>query len=115
MLVVFSAPIVPVFQIISIAVYTAGTMVEALCVIKGKVQRVGFRAYAESEAKDGGVTGWIENRPDGTVAVLVQGMPDAVRYFIEVLHEGSVLAEVSEVAVEWRSPQQLFDDFVVKY
>jgi len=88
---------------------------EALCVIVGNVQQVGFRAYAESEAKACGVTGWIANKEDGTVEALVQGSPEQVKFFIEVLHEGSVLANVTNVAVEWRSPQQLFTDFVVKY
>jgi len=88
---------------------------EAICVVKGKVQKVGYRDYAQSEAKVYEVAGWIKNKNDGTGEVLVQGTPEAVKYFIEVLHEGSVLAEVTEVAVEWRSPQQLFTDFVVKY
>lgn len=88
---------------------------EAFCKITGKVQRVGFRAYAEGEAKVCGVTGWIENQADGTVHTVVQGTPDSIKYFIEVLHEGSVLAEVTDVGVEWCSPQQLFTDFVVKY
>jgi len=88
---------------------------EAICIVTGNVQRVGYRDYAQSEAKKCEVTGWIKNQEDGTVKVLIQGTPDAVKYFIEVLHEGSVLAEVTEVAVEWRSPQQLFTDFVVKY
>ena len=88
---------------------------EAICIVKGSVQRVGYRDYAQSEAKECEVAGWIKNRKDGTVEVLIQGTPDAVKFFIEVLHEGSVLAEVTEVSVEWRSPQQLFSDFVVKY
>ncbi len=88
---------------------------EAICIVTGNVQKVGYRDYAQSEAKECEVMGWIKNKKDGTVEVLVQGTPDAVKYFIEVLHEGSVLAEVTEVAVEWRSPQQLFTDFVVKY
>lgn len=88
---------------------------EAHCIITGRVQQVGFRAYAESEAKTCGVTGWIQNQEDGTVQVLIQGTPENVKYFIEVLHEGSVLARVEDVATMWRSPQQLFTDFVVKY
>lgn len=88
---------------------------EAMCIISGKVQGVGFRDYAQVEAKNCGVVGWIRNRDNGTVQACIQGFPDSVKYFIEVLHEGSVLAEVTDVAVEWRSPQQLFTDFVVKY
>jgi acylphosphatase len=90
-------------------------MIEVRCIVYGNVQRVGFRDYVQTEAKSSGVTGWIRNESDGTVLVIAQGTPDALRYFIEVLHEGSVLARVSEVAVEWGSPQQLFTDFVVKY
>ena len=93
-----------------------GCMVaEAMCTINGRVQGVGFRAYAEGEAKTCGVVGWIRNCEDGTVQTLIQGTPDQVKYFIEVLHEGSVLATVTDVAVQWRSPEKLFSDFVVKY
>ena len=88
---------------------------EAFCEISGKVQAVGFRAYAEHEAKQCGVTGWVRNTEDGRVEVLVQGIPEHIKYFIEVLNEGSVLAVVENISVDWRSPQQLFTDFVVKY
>lgn len=86
---------------------------EAQCVIAGKVQRVGFRDFAQTQAKECGITGWVKNSEDGTVRVLAQGTPDDVKRFIEELHEGSILAVVESVSVEWVTPEEPFDDFVV--
>jgi acylphosphatase len=86
---------------------------EIYCVISGKVQRVGYRDFVESVARERGVTGWIRNKDDGTVEVLFQGIPDALKACTEDLHTGSVLARVDGVAVDWRTPQKLFEDFKV--
>jgi acylphosphatase len=88
---------------------------EVYCQVRGEVQQVGYRDFAQVQASRCDVTGWAKNNPDGTVMVVAQGLPDNIKQFIEELHEGSVLAVVHDVAVEWRSPQQLFTDFVVKY
>ena len=37
-------------------------------VADGRVQGVGFRYFARSLAREHGVTGWVMNMPDGTVA-----------------------------------------------
>jgi acylphosphatase len=86
---------------------------EVHCVITGKVQGVGFRAYVERVATERGVTGWVHNRDDGAVEVLLQGIPDVLKECIEDLHEGSVLARVDGVGVDWRTPREHFDEFKV--
>ena len=47
-------------------------------VADGRVQGVGFRYFARSLAREHGVTGWVMNMPDGTVAMEVQGPEDRV-------------------------------------
>ena len=42
-------------------------------VIRGVVQRVGFRAWTEYTAIEHGLEGWVRNRRDGTVEAVVQG------------------------------------------
>lgn len=81
--------------------------------VSGTVQRVGFRDFVQRVASEYTITGWVKNNEDGTVTVLGQGMPDSLKGFIEELHEGSVLAVVSGVAVEWRTPVKLYTDFSV--
>lgn len=90
-------------------------MSEAMCVVSGTVQRVGFRDFVQGKAMELGLTGWVRNDDSGTVTVLAQGVPDALKAFIEELHEGSVLATVTGVAVDWQTPKQLYSDFVVVY
>lgn len=88
---------------------------EAKCQILGKVQGVGYRDFAQVQAKACGITGWVKNNSDGTVSVLAQGLPDDMKRYIEELHEGSILAEVTTVSVDWGTVKEPFSDFVVIY
>ena len=89
-------------------------MTEIECVVQGRVQGVGYRDYVAMAAAECGVAGWVKNQSDGTVRVCAQGTPDAVKAFIEYVHEGSVMAAVEKVGIEWRSAEQVFDDFSVR-
>jgi acylphosphatase len=88
-------------------------MVEMQCTVTGKVQRVGYRDYVEQSAKELGVVGLVRNESDGSVFVLAQGEPESLRQFVECLHEGSVLADVTGVSVEWGTAREVFDEFSV--
>jgi acylphosphatase len=88
---------------------------EIICVISGKVQRVGYRDFVLQAAKRLELTGYVRNKEDGTVEILAQGLPDDLKLFIEELHEGSVLAEVESVSADWRSPKEQYDDFGVLF
>jgi len=86
---------------------------EIHCIVSGKVQGVGYRDFVDGYAKDLELTGWIENRQNSSVELVLQGSPEALKESIEVLHEGSVLAEVDSITVDWRTPKKLFDSFKV--
>jgi acylphosphatase len=88
-------------------------MVEIQCVVTGKVQGVAYRAYVQDSATQLELVGYVRNNPDGTVLVLAQGIPDILKSFVEYLHEGSLLAQVEGVAVEWGSPQATYTEFSV--
>lgn len=49
---------------------------------EGDVQGVGFRWTARREAEALGVSGWAENAWDGTVSLVLEGPPDALRQFL---------------------------------
>jgi acylphosphatase len=68
-------------------------------VISGRVQGVGFREAAVDAARAAGVAGWVRNRADGTVEVLVQGSPDAVDRLVAWCRRGPPLARVAGVDV----------------
>ncbi len=67
--------------------------------IFGCVQGVGFRFYMQRRARELSVTGWVRNRPDGSVEAMAQGRPEAVEAMIAWAKRGPSSAAVSEVRV----------------
>lgn len=65
----------------------------------GRVQGVSFRWYTEERARDLGVTGWVRNEPDGSVALHAEGDDEAVDALVEWCRTGPALARVRDVAV----------------
>lgn len=88
---------------------------EIECIVSGKVQGVGYRDYVANAATACHVSGYIQNRSDGTVLVCAQGAQPDLKDFIEYLHEGSVMAVTDDVGVTWRSAEKVYDDFSVAY
>ena len=87
---------------------------EIHCIVKGRVQRVGYRDFVEQYAKEHGLNGWIRNNADGSVESVIQGMPDELKTCIESLNQGSLLARVESMSVDWRTPEKQFSDFSVR-
>ena len=94
-------------------VYNHPMFSEIYCIAQGKVQRVGYRDFVERYVKECGLTGWIKNREDGSVEMVIQGIPDDLKICIEALNQGSVLAKVDSLAVDWRTPAKLYGEFQV--
>jgi acylphosphatase len=88
-------------------------MIELHATVTGRVQGVRYRDYIQHAATNLGLVGMVENLADGSVFVVAQGMPDVLKEFVEYLHEGSLLAKVDGVAVEWRSPSAVYQEFSI--
>lgn len=74
-------------------------------VARGRVQGVFFRDSTRREAIALGVTGWVRNRPDGSVEAHVEGAPDAVDALLRWAREGPRHADVGELRVERAQPE----------
>ena len=72
--------------------------------VTGLVQGVFFRAWAQGEARELGVSGWIRNCPDGSVEAHLAGSEDAVGRMIERLRRGPSRARIDELTVEEAEP-----------
>jgi acylphosphatase len=46
--------------------------------VRGRVQGVGYRAFAVTAGRDAGLRGWARNLDDGRVEVYAVGAPDAL-------------------------------------
>ncbi|KFI45085.1 acylphosphatase [Bifidobacterium bohemicum] len=68
-------------------------------VVTGRVQGVGYRYFAMTEARRRGISGWVRNCFDGSVEIEAQGSSGAVSDFVAALKAGPPYAVVTEVAV----------------
>ena len=74
-----------------------GRFVRVRAVVSGRVQHVGFRSWTCEQAERLGLTGSVENLPDGSVEVFFQGKPECVAEMKEKLKRGSSMSVVSRV------------------
>lgn len=73
-------------------------------VVRGDVQAVGFRYYAQAEAGRLGVAGFVRNRRDGAVEAEAEGAPSAVAAMLAWLAHGPPSAVVESVETSELEP-----------
>lgn len=79
--------------------------------IHGRVQGVGFRDWAVEQARELKVNGWVRNREDGSVEVLISGEEPAVRDLMARCHTGPAKSRVECIDVESVQLDQAVDGF----
>jgi len=80
-------------------------------ILHGRVQGVFYRDWTVETARGLGLTGWVRNRPDGTVEAQLEGDEAGVAQMIEAMHEGPPRAQIDRI--EQREAEvQGFDSFV---
>lgn len=68
--------------------------------VRGQVQGVGYRAWAEQKARGLGLDGWVRNRRDGSVEALLSGAAGAVDEMVRECRHGPAAARVAGVDTE---------------
>jgi acylphosphatase len=76
--------------------------------VRGRVQGVGFRYFAQNAGLGLGLTGYTRNLDDGRVEVYAVGTPDRLSEMAAMLHKGPRWADVrgvdeQEAAIERHS------------
>ncbi len=92
-------------------------VVRMIARVRGRVQMVGYRVFAESSAgRIGGITGTVRNLPDGsTVEVVAEGRCASLEAFLHELKIGPPHALVRQIDVEWDVFSGEFDAFETLY
>ena len=65
--------------------------------VRGRVQGVGYRYFAQKAAAELGVTGYARNLDDGRVEVYAVGPEEKLSQFAGMLHKGPMWADVRGV------------------
>ncbi|MCD9624369.1 acylphosphatase [Rhabdothermincola salaria] len=73
-------------------------------VVSGRVQGVWYRQTCIERARSAGVTGWVRNRPDGTVEATLEGERPAVEALLAWMAEGPPGAVVDHLDLTDRAP-----------
>ncbi|MFZ5775148.1 MAG: acylphosphatase [Thermodesulfobacteriota bacterium] len=83
--------------------------------VRGVVQGVYFRDYTQQEGRHLGLSGWVRNRPDGSVEAVLEGEAEKVDAMVSWLHTGSPMAKVESVQVSEEQPQGDTSTFAIRY
>ncbi len=88
-------------------------VVRSHVVVTGLVQGVFFRDTCRREAIRRGVSGWVRNRPDGSVEAVFEGPPAEVAAMVEWAAEGTPQSAVDDVRENPEPPEGL-EGFAVR-
>ncbi len=69
--------------------------------VHGHVQGVFFRASVESKAAALNITGFVRNRPGGSVEVVAEGEKTRLEELVAYLNVGPPAARVTDVKTVW--------------
>lgn len=82
-------------------------------VVCGRVQGVGFRAWAAARAGKLRLNGWIRNRNDGRVEFFVEGQKERIGAFVKACERGPLLARVDRLEQSCEMMEPVKDGFVI--
>jgi acylphosphatase len=76
-------------------------------VVRGRVQGVGYRAWAEYAAQKRGLEGWVRNCSDGSVEAVFAGPAKEIGHMIEACRRGPPHAWVDTLDHHETDPKDL--------
>jgi acylphosphatase len=82
--------------------------------LHGRVQGVGFRFFVLDVASELGLTGWVANERDGSVACVAEGSRSDLERLLELLTRGPGGARVQGVDHAWSTATGQWHSFFVK-
>jgi len=80
-------------------------------VVKGRVQRVGYRMFVEDAAQREGIRGYVRNQHDGSVEVVAEGDAEAMRRFEMAVRRGPIGARIDDVETADLEASNRFSSF----
>ena len=76
-------------------------------VVHGHVQGVFYRASTQKTAEGLGLSGWVKNRPDGSVEIHAEGSREKLEELVAWCRIGPAQAEVSTLGLCWTEAEGL--------
>ena len=89
-------------------------MQRAEIIVKGEVQRVGYRDRIEKIAANTELAGFVENVKPRDVKIVVEGEEEKIKKFIEKIKINEYPVDVKEINVSYEEPTNEFKYFEIK-
>jgi len=83
--------------------------------IRGRVQGVGYRMYAQDEAERLGLAGWVRNTYDSSVEAVAEGDEAALKEFEKWCRRGPSAAHVTSLNAIYSDASDEFASFSITY
>lgn len=80
----------------------------------GNVQGIGFRYTAKKIAENLGITGWVQNLPDGHVELIAQGDDKTFEIFIAKLAK-QFSSYIQNTNIHHQKSDENFDSFSIRF
>ena len=80
----------------------------------GRVQGVGFRAFARHTAQKLGLTGWVRNVGYDQVEAIAEGPRPILEEFIKIMQTGPRFSRVDETRLDWWPASDEFSAFSIQ-
>ena len=81
--------------------------------VSGVVQGVGFRYFTYRVASKLSLTGYVQNKKDGSVEVLAEGDRALLLKFVEELRIGPSGSTVEDFYLKWEDPKNDLKEFKI--
>ncbi len=86
-------------------------MIRLTAYVSGRVQRAGYRAKVVSLAKEMGLVGFVQNRPDGQVLVIAEGERKDLEKLASALRIKNAIIDVENVGVQYSQGSGQYSSF----
>ncbi|OFV67744.1 MAG: acylphosphatase [Candidatus Syntrophoarchaeum caldarius] len=86
---------------------------QAHLIIKGRVQKAGYRDHIDEMAFNLDLTGYVKNLPDGSVEVVCEGEREKIEQFIDLIWIKQYPISVEDIEVDYSDATGEFRDFEI--
>ena len=90
------------------------TFIRLHAIVEGRVQGVGFRYFAQRQAIENNINGWVRNRWNRTVELVAEGEKQDVEKFLKAISWGPRSGTTQKVQTIWEEPSNQFASFQIR-
>jgi acylphosphatase/BMFP domain-containing protein YqiC len=90
--------------------------IKAEIIVKGAVQKAGYRDYVQEKARSLNIKGYVENQRDGSVRIMCEADKEALEDFVKLINIKQDLIEVEKIETVKKQPATgEYEYFDIKY